>query len=60
MATVVLVFAGLGLAFTVPLALALVTLFRGGAADWDPRREKLVSELIVKWMPMFSRQSLAD
>lgn len=42
MATVVLVFAGLGLGFTVPIARAMVTLFRGGAADWDPRREKLV------------------
>lgn len=42
MATVVLVFAGLGLGFTVPIARALVTVFRGGAADWDPRREKLV------------------
>lgn len=43
MATVVLVFAGLGLAFTVPIARTLVDIFRGGAADWDPHRQKLVS-----------------
>jgi solute carrier family 45 protein 1/2/4 len=43
MATIVLVFAGLGLAFTVPIARTLVDIFRGGAADWDPHRQKLVS-----------------
>ncbi|KAJ9096390.1 hypothetical protein QFC21_005212 [Naganishia friedmannii] len=47
MATVVLVFAGLGLAFTVPIARTLVDIFRGGAADWDPRRQKLAKDIAI-------------
>lgn len=42
MATAVLVLAGLGLGFTVPIARALATLFKGDTAEWDPRRQKLV------------------
>ncbi|GHJ86937.1 hypothetical protein NliqN6_3339 [Naganishia liquefaciens] len=47
MATVVLVFAGLALGFTVAIARALVTIFQGGAADWDPRREKLTKDIAI-------------
>ncbi|KAJ9106707.1 hypothetical protein QFC19_003019 [Naganishia cerealis] len=47
MATIVLVFAGLALAFTVPIAKTLVNIFRGGAADWDPRREKLAKDIAI-------------
>jgi solute carrier family 45 protein 1/2/4 len=42
-ATFLLVFSGLGLAFTEPVAEALVDLFGGGQGDWDPRHAKLVS-----------------
>ncbi|KAK4685424.1 solute carrier family 45, member 1/2/4, partial [Tremellales sp. Uapishka_1] len=41
-ATVLLVFSGLGLAFTEPIAKSLVDLFGGGEGDWDPRNVKLV------------------
>ncbi|GFZ42873.1 hypothetical protein JCM24511_00591 [Saitozyma sp. JCM 24511] len=41
-ATVLLVFSGLGLAFTEPVARALVDLFGGGQGDWDPRHTELV------------------
>ena len=54
MATVVLVFAGLALGFTIPIARALVTVFQGGAADWDPRREKLVSHNTRISLPMLT------
>lgn len=37
-----LVFSGLGLAFTPPIAEALVDLAGGGEGDWDPRRAELV------------------
>ncbi|KAJ9114327.1 hypothetical protein QFC22_005779 [Naganishia vaughanmartiniae] len=47
MATIVLVFAGLGLAFTVPIARTLVDIFRGGAADWDPHRQKLAKDIAI-------------
>jgi solute carrier family 45 protein 1/2/4 len=42
-ATVLLVFSGLGLAFTEPVARALVDLFGGGQGDWDPRHAELAS-----------------
>ena len=42
-ATMLLVFSGLGLAFTEPIAKALVDLFGGGQGDWDPRNAQLVS-----------------
>lgn len=42
-ATVLLVISGLGLAFTEPVAKALVDLFGGGQGDWDPRETDLVS-----------------
>jgi solute carrier family 45 protein 1/2/4 len=42
-ATMLLVFSGLGLAFTEPIAQAVVDLFGGGEGDWDPRHAKLVS-----------------
>jgi len=38
-----LVFSGLGLAFTETLARALVDLVGGGQGSWDPRRAELVS-----------------
>lgn len=41
-ATILLVFSGLGLAFTEPIAGALVDLFGGGQGDWDPRHKELV------------------
>lgn len=41
-ATILLVFSGLGLAFTEPVAGALVDLFGGGQGDWDPRHKELV------------------
>lgn len=41
-ATVLLVISGLGLAFTEPVAKALVDLFGGGQGDWDPREARLV------------------
>lgn len=37
-----LVISGLGLAFTEPVAKALVDLFGGGQGDWDPRETQLV------------------
>ncbi len=43
-ATLLLVFSGLGLAFTEPIAKALVDLFGGGQGDWDPKSARLVSE----------------
>lgn len=42
-ATMLLVFSGLGLAFTEPIAKALVDLFGGGQGDWDPKSQRLVS-----------------
>lgn len=44
-ATVLLVFSGLGLAFTEPIAEALVDLFGGGQGSWDPKSQKLVRPL---------------
>lgn len=41
-ATVLLVISGLGLAFTEPVAKALVDLFGGGQGDWDPKEARLV------------------
>lgn len=38
-----LALSALALAFTEPLADILVDLFRGGVADWDPKRQELVS-----------------
>lgn len=37
-----LVFSGLGLAFTEPIAKALVDLIGGGQGDWDPKTIRLV------------------
>ena len=41
-ATILLVISGLGLAFTEPVAKALVDLFGGGQGDWDPKSIQLV------------------
>lgn len=41
-ATILLTISALMLAFTEPLAIGIVDLFRGGVADWDPKRGKLV------------------
>ena len=41
-ATMLLVFSGLGLAFTEPIAKALVDLFGGGQGDWDPKSVHIV------------------
>ena len=46
-ATMLLVFSGLGLAFTPPIAEALVDLAGGGEGDWDPRRAELVCPSFV-------------
>jgi len=43
-ATMLLVFSGLGLAFTEPVAKGLVDLFGGGQGDWDPKSQRLVGE----------------
>ena len=45
MATVLLVFSGLGLAFTEPIAVALVGLVGGGQGSWDPKTEQMVRSL---------------
>ena len=44
-ATMLLVLSGLGLAFTEPIAQALVDLFGGGQGDWDPKSQHYVGEL---------------
>jgi len=41
-ATMLLVFSGLALAFTEPIAKALVDLFGGGQGDWDPKSQHYV------------------
>nr|XP_019012384.1 solute carrier family 45, member 1/2/4 [Kwoniella pini CBS 10737]OCF51165.1 solute carrier family 45, member 1/2/4 [Kwoniella pini CBS 10737] len=46
-ATILLVLSGLGLAFTEPIAKALVDLFGGGQGDWDPRSIKLVKNTAI-------------
>lgn len=45
--TILLVFAGLGLAFTEPIAEGLVSLFKGGLGDWDPERAKMVKSIAI-------------
>jgi solute carrier family 45 protein 1/2/4 len=42
-ATILLVFSGLALAFTEPIAAVIVDLFGGGQGDWDPKRARYVS-----------------
>ena len=44
MATFLLVVSGLGLAFTQPIATALVSIFGGGQGSWDPKTASLVGE----------------
>ncbi|KAL7419823.1 hypothetical protein Q5752_005739 [Cryptotrichosporon argae] len=46
-ATLLLVFSGLGLAFTETVARALVDLFGGGQGNWDPRNAKLVQNTAI-------------
>ncbi|RXK42648.1 solute carrier family 45, member 1/2/4 [Tremella mesenterica] len=46
-ATVLLVVSGFGLAFTEPVAKALVDLFGGGEGDWDPRSADLVKKTAI-------------
>ncbi|WVR04092.1 hypothetical protein IAU60_001091 [Kwoniella sp. DSM 27419] len=46
-ATCLLVFSGLGLAFTEPIAKAIVDLFGGGQGDWDPRSIKLAKNTAI-------------
>ena len=48
-ATILLALSALALAFTEPLADILVDLFRGGVADWDPKRQELVSTRACLW-----------
>lgn len=45
--TVLLVLSGLGLAFTEPVAKAIVDLFGGGQGDWDPNTGAMVRELAI-------------
>lgn len=40
--TALLVLSGLGLAFTEPVAQAIVDVFGGGQGDWDPKHARLV------------------
>lgn len=40
--TALLVLSGLGLAFTDPVARAIVALIGGGQGDWDPRNAEMV------------------
>lgn len=42
-----LVFSGLGLAFTEPIAKALVDLIGGGQGDWDPKTIRLVCHSVL-------------
>lgn len=42
-----LVLSALGLAFTDPVAKALVSLFGGGQGDWDPREAELVNKTAI-------------
>lgn len=46
-ATILLALSALGLAFTEPVAKALVDLFGGGQGDWDPREAALVSSFTI-------------
>lgn len=50
-----LVFSGLGLAFTEPIAKALVDLTGGGQGDWDPKTIRLVCCSIWPLSKRFSR-----
>ncbi|KGB78516.2 solute carrier family 45 member 1/2/4 [Cryptococcus deuterogattii R265] len=45
--TMLLVFSGLGLAFTEPIAKALVDLTGGGQGDWDPKTIRLVKNTAI-------------
>jgi solute carrier family 45 protein 1/2/4 len=42
-----LVLSGLGLAFTEPIAEALVDLFGGGQGDWDPKSQQMVKNTSI-------------
>lgn len=42
MSTGLLVISGLGLAFTQPVAKAIVDIIGGGQGDWDPNTQKMV------------------
>lgn len=44
-----LVFSGLGLAFTEPIAKALVDLTGGGQGDWDPKTIRLVRHSVCRF-----------
>ncbi|WVF66722.1 hypothetical protein IAT40_001464 [Kwoniella sp. CBS 6097] len=46
-ATMLLVLSGLGLAFTEPVAKAIVDLFGGGQGDWDPKSIRLVKNTAI-------------
>ncbi|KAK1920805.1 major facilitator superfamily domain-containing protein [Papiliotrema laurentii] len=46
-ATMLLVLSGLGLAFTEPIAEALVDLFGGGQGDWDPKSQQMVKNTSI-------------
>lgn len=56
-ATLLLVISGLGLAFTEPVAAALVDLFGGGQGDWDPRHVQLVKDTAI-WIAILSFYAL--
>lgn len=47
--TMLLVFSGLGLAFTEPIAKALVDLTGGGQGDWDPKTIRLVRHSVCRF-----------
>ncbi|OCF30813.1 solute carrier family 45, member 1/2/4 [Kwoniella heveanensis BCC8398] len=46
-ATLLLVLSGLGLAFTEPVAKAIVDLFGGGQGDWDPKSIRMVKNTAI-------------
>ncbi|ODN76973.1 hypothetical protein L202_05536 [Cryptococcus amylolentus CBS 6039] len=45
--TILLVFSGLGLAFTEPIAKSFVDLMGGGHGDWDPKTIKMVKNTAI-------------
>ncbi|WVQ74375.1 hypothetical protein IAR50_003976 [Cryptococcus sp. DSM 104548] len=47
LSTVLLVFSGLGLAFTEPIAKSFVDLMGGGHGDWDPKTIRLVKNTAI-------------
>lgn len=50
MSTGLLVISGIGLAFTQPVAKAIVDIIGGGQGDWDPNTQKMVCLLWCVWL----------